>query len=403
MPPGYFAKTVITSSLLTLVIVFGLLITLRYALVDWIVGAIPQNTTSIVEQNVVVTHDEQIIDVIEKANRSVVSVIAVKEVPVYERFYEPFSPFGDFFGRSNEFMVPRQRQQGTEERVVGGGSGFIVSESGLIVTNKHVVSDTNARYSVTFYNGDIADVTVLARDDVLDVAILQVEDTEEIYEYLTFGDSDTLRLGQTVIAIGNALAEFNNTVSTGIISGLSRTIEARGRLGAVEQLDQVIQTDAAINPGNSGGPLLNIRGEVIGVNVATSIGADNIGFALPAKVIEQIVLSVVEIGIIERPFLGVRYTEVNSRLALELDLGVDYGAKIISSMNPDAPSVLPGSAADIAGIKEGDIIIAVDDRLLKDVSLAQVLRGKNVGQTISITVFRDGKNLKLEAELQVAP
>lgn len=333
--------------------------------------------------------DSQVIpEIVAAADPAVVSVVVTKDVPVYERYYEQLDPWGFFGG----FSVPRVREQGTEEREVGGGSGFIVSREGLIVTNRHVVSDTEARYSVLLNDGRSYEATVVARDPQLDIAVLEMDELpEEPLTALSFGDSETLQLGETVIAIGNALAEFRNSVSVGVVSGLSRSITARDAMGRSEQLDQVIQTDAAINPGNSGGPLLNLDGEVIGVNVATSRGAENISFALPAHVVAAVVESVQEYGEIVRPFLGVRYLMLNPEIAARNDLSVDYGALVLRGETAADLAVVPGSPADRAGITENTIILAVDGEELTDRSLASVLREKGVGETITLRLLQDGE------------
>ncbi len=333
--------------------------------------------------------DSQVIpEIVAAADPAVVSVVVTKDVPVYERYYEQLDPWGFFGG----FNVPRVREQGTEEREVGGGSGFIVSRDGLIVTNRHVVADTEARYSVLLNDGRSYEATVVARDPQLDIAVLAMDELpEESLTALTFGASEALQLGETVIAIGNALAEFRNSVSVGVVSGLSRSIVARDAMGRSEQLDQVIQTDAAINPGNSGGPLLNLDGEVIGVNVATSRGAENISFALPAHVVAAVVESVQEHGEIVRPFLGVRYLMLNPEIAARNDLSVEYGALVQRGETAAALAVIPGSPADRAGITENTIILAVDGEELTNRSLASVLREKRVGETITLRLLQDGE------------
>lgn len=340
-------------------------------------------------------------DMIERVIPAVVSVVVTKDVPVYERYFEEIDPWGFWGG----FSVPRVRELGTEERQVGGGSGFFVSADGLIVTNRHVVSDADARYSVLTNDGRVYEVDVLARDPHLDIAILQVRHLAagETVPYLSFGDSGKLRLGETVVAIGNALAEFRNSVSVGVVSGLSRSIVASDRRGHSERLDDVIQTDAAINPGNSGGPLLNVRGEVVGVNVATSHGADNIGFALPASVVFGVVNSVKETGQILRPFLGVRYQMITDRLKTHYNLSVDYGALILRGERPDELAVMPGSPADKAGLRENDIILALDGVSLRNRDLAQVLRTKQVGDTITLRVYQRGEMSELTLTLVAAP
>jgi S1-C subfamily serine protease len=338
-----------------------------------------------------------VVQSIDRVNPAVVSVLVTKDVPIYERYYESYSPPGPF----GSFSVPRVRENGTQEREVGGGSGFIVSNDGMIVTNRHVVSDMDARYSVLLNDGTSYAVEVLARDPQLDVAILQIsEPLEKSLTYASFGDSESLRLGETVIAIGNALAEFRNSVSVGVVSGLARSIVASDGMGGSEQLDQVIQTDAAINPGNSGGPLLNIEGEVIGVNVAVSRGADNIGFALPAHIVEQVVDSVREFGEIVRPYLGVRYVMLNQQIAEANDLGYDFGALVLSGDESNGSAVLPDSPAQRAGITAGTIILSVDGEELRNIDLATVLRGKRVGDEIVINLAKDGEEQIVRATLE---
>lgn len=227
------------------------------------------------------TQEQMIVDIVKRSQDAVVSVIATKDLPVLERsFVDPFQGFGfpnDFFGG---LQIPQYQQKGTEKREVSSGTGFIVSSDGLVLTNKHVVSDEKAEFTVLMNNGDKYPAKVLARDPMQDIAILKIEKTG--LSVLTLGDSDTIQTGQTVIAIGNALGEFRNTVSVGVISGMWRTITAQGG-GTMETLEDLIQTDAAINPGNSGGPLFNLAGEVIGINTAMSQSAQNIGFALPDR------------------------------------------------------------------------------------------------------------------------
>jgi S1-C subfamily serine protease len=389
------AKLVILSSLLTVCIIGAS----AYILRDTLSGFLLAQNSSEAQSHAAsaLTVEETVVQSIERVNPAVVSVLVTKDVPVYEQYYETFSPFGPYGG----FTVPRVRENGTQEREVGGGSGFIVGNDGMIVTNRHVVSDLDARYSVLLNDGTSYGVEVLARDPQLDVAILKInEPLEKSLSYVTFGDSESLRLGETVVAIGNALAEFRNSVSVGVVSGLARSIVASDGMGGSEQLDQVIQTDAAINPGNSGGPLLNINGEVIGVNVAVSRGADNIGFALPAHIVEQVVDSVREYGEIVRPYLGVRYVVLNEQLAEANDVAFDYGVLVVSGRSPEEPAVLPGSPAELAGIDEGTIILAVDGVELRGVELSTVLRGKRVGEEVELSVFQDGEQRTVRLTLQ---
>jgi serine protease Do len=246
---------------------------------------------------------------------------------------------------------------------------------------------------------------VLARDPQLDIAILQITDAplDTQFTYVTFGDSESLQLGQTVVAIGNALGEFRNSVSVGVVSGLARSITATDGQGKTEQLDQVIQTDAAINPGNSGGPLLNTQGEVIGVNVATSRGADNIGFALPAHVVAQVVASVAKYGMIVRPYLGVRYVMIDERIQLLNKLPVNAGALVARGETREELAVLPGSPADRAGITENDIILSIDGEELRNGDLAQALREKKVGETVTLEVLQKGEIKTIRIVLEQTP
>lgn len=228
--------------------------------------------------------------VVSRVTPSVVSIVISKDVPKLEVVY--VNPFGDDpFFKDFGVQVPVYRQKGTELQKVGAGSGFIVTADGYIVTNRHVVADTAATYTVLLANGTQKPARVVYRSPDQDVALVKIEGA---YTPLSFGDSAGLQLGQSVVAIGNALGEFNNTVSVGIISGLNRTIEAGDQRGASEKLTGVIQTDAAINPGNSGGPLINLSGQVVGVNVATVSGASSISFAVPSNAVKAVLQQVLK-------------------------------------------------------------------------------------------------------------
>lgn len=318
-----------------------------------------------------------------------------------ERFFES-SPFDDFFGTPFQFRVPQLRQRGTQPQEIGGGSGFLVSADGLIVTNKHVVADESASYTVFTNDGTKYEAEVIARDPANDIAVIKIKGSN--LPFLQFGNSDTLQVAQTAIAIGNALSEFRNTVSIGVISGLSRSIVAGDGFGQAEQLEQVIQTDAAINPGNSGGPLLNSAGQVIGVNVAVAQGSENIGFALPANTVKSVVESVQKTGKIVRPFLGVRYVQITPVLKERNKLPVDYGVLVSRGETPEDLAVLPGSAADKAGLVEGDIILEVDGKKLdENTSLAAIVRTKNVGDTVRLKVLSKGSEKEVTVKLQEIP
>lgn len=260
------------------------------------------------QENASLSYEEKVVKAVEKVSPAVVSIIVSKDLPVIEKYYEERNPFEGnsfferFFGDGFSYRVPQYRQKGTEEIEVGGGTGFIVSKDGLILTNKHVVSDKEAEYTVLANNGEKISAKVLARDPIWDIAILKID--KKGLPVVELGDSGNTKIGQSVIAIGNALGEFRNTVSVGVVSGLRRSITATSGRGEVEQLDELIQTDAAINQGNSGGPLLNIDGKAIGINVAMAQGAQNIGFALTIDKAKRDLEQVKQTGKITYPFLG---------------------------------------------------------------------------------------------------
>lgn len=336
--------------------------------------------------------DSTVVGVVESASPSVVSIIVSKDVPVVERYFRE-GPFG--------FRLPQQRQEGTQRRQIGSGSGFFVSEDGLIVTNRHVVSDEDASYSAVTSEGETYNLEVIGRDPFLDVAILKTQGGGD-FPALEFGNSDNLQPGETVIAIGNALGELRNSVSVGVVSGLSRSIVAGGLTGEGERLSQVIQTDAAINFGNSGGPLLGLSGQVMGVNVAIAQGSDNISFALPANLVKEVVDSVEEFGEIVRPFLGVQYLPITQEVAEARGLPVDRGALVVSSGS--SPAVVPGSAAAEAGIQNGDILLSFDgQQITADDELGIIIRNHQVGDTVSVTLLRGGEERQLEVELDRVP
>lgn len=357
-----------------------------------------------------IAQENLIVNAVKKANPAVVSIVITKDVPIIERYYEESpgisDPFGDFFGGSFfspfQFQTPKYREKGTEKKEVGGGSGFLVSQDGTIITNKHVVSDEKAEYTAFTNDGKKYNAKVIARDPVNDIAVLKIEGAK--FPYLDLGDSDSLQVGQTVIAIGNALAEFRNTVSVGVISGLSRSVIAGNGAGQTEQLEGVIQTDAAINPGNSGGPLLNSNGKVIGVNVAMASGSENIGFSLPINTIKSVIKSVKENGKIVRPYLGVRYTLINKSIKEKNNLSVDYGALVARGETKDDLAVMPGSPADKAGIVENDIILEVDGtKINEEKTLSYLVRNKNIGDSISLKILHKGEEKTVNVKLEEMP
>lgn len=343
---------------------------------------------------------------VQHANPAVVAIVISKEVPKYKTSYQQQAdPFAQFFGGASPFgniQIPVQTPDGTEKQKVGAGSGFIISPDGLIVTNKHVVADKTADYEVELSSGKKYSATVLARDPILDVAIMKI--TAYGLPYLTLGDSDSLKLGQSVVAIGNALGQFQNTISVGVISGLSRSITAGDGGGMSEALSHVIQTDAAINPGNSGGPLLNLSGNVVGVNTAIVQGSQNIGFALPINSIKSVIESVQKTGKIVRPYIGVRYQTVTPELKSANNLSVDYGVIVKGDGSKNLLAVIPGSPADKAGIVENDIILEIDGvKINADSDFAQTIRGHKVGDAVLLTVLSKGSQKKVTVVLEAAP
>lgn len=232
------------------------------------------------------SQDDLLTSAVAKAAPAVVSIVVSKDIPLLEvQYVNPFGNDPNF--RNFGFSVPTYRQVGTQKQQVGAGTGFIVRPNGYIITNRHVVNDTEAEYTALLSSGEQKSARVVYRDDTFDLAVLKMEGSG--YSALKLSNSSSVKLGQTVVAIGNALGEYSNSVSVGIISGLDRTIQAQDDLGRIETLEGVIQTDAAINRGNSGGPLLDLNGRVIGVNVAMSRAANDIAFAIPIDAVKSII------------------------------------------------------------------------------------------------------------------
>jgi serine protease Do len=337
------------------------------------------------------SREELIVNTVKEVSPSVVSIVVYEQVPVYEQYYSTVFP---------GIQIPQYRQNGTEKQETGSASGIIISSDGLILTNKHVVSQEDAEYAVLMNDGKEYDAEVMAQDPVQDLAVIKIKQEESTTEFpfVKLGDSDSLQIGQTVIAIGNALGEFGNTVSAGVVSGLNRTITASGS-GVTETIEGVIQTDAAINSGNSGGPLLNLSGEVIGINTAIVSGAQNIGFTIPINKAKKDIESVKNGGKIVYPFLGVRYVLLSADLQKENNLSVDYGAWVQKGSNGES-AVTPGSAAEKAGVKEGDIILEFNGEKIKtDNSLVTLIQKYNPGDKVSLKILRNGSELTLEATL----
>lgn len=322
------------------------------------------------ETQTILKEENAVIDVVEKASPSVVAIGATQKV------FNPFDPFS----------IPKSQNSTI-------GTGFVVSDKGIIVTNKHVVADSDVRYNVITKDGKKFEIRKIYRDPILDLAVVQIDGGG--LTVLNLGDSSKIKVGQTVIAIGNALGQFTNSVTTGIVSGLSRRVVAGDPYsGSAESLDNLIQTDAAINPGNSGGPLLNSSGQVIGVNVATTEGAQNIGFAIPIDSVKKIVDEFIQKGSVTRPFLGIKYRFISKDVAIMNE--VPQGAYV--------QEVVDNSAADKAGIKMGDIITKIDGNTVDSESkISETISGKAIGDKLNLNIWNDGKERSVIATLQELP
>jgi S1-C subfamily serine protease len=346
--------------------------------------SINQPQTPSPSQNIrIVSEESIIIDVVDRTSPAVVTVSITQTQRVGSMFeFNPFDPFSPFHGSG-------RTTQKVEQDI---GSGFIIDSNGLVVTNKHVVSDTQSAYRVITKDNKTYSVLKIYRDPANDLAILKINPPAGGLPVMQLGDSDKIKVGQLAIAIGTALGEFRSTVTTGVISGVGRGITAGDPMeGAAERLDNVIQTSAAINPGNSGGPLLNSSGQVIGINVAVSGEGQNIGFALPINVVKDAITNFNTTGQFNRPYLGVRYKIVTKDVAVLNE--IPEGAYIME--------VISGSPADKAGIKQDDIITKLDGVRLSgsNAELSKIIAKKKVGDTITLTVWRDGKEQTLNASL----
>ncbi|MBP9738114.1 trypsin-like peptidase domain-containing protein [Candidatus Saccharibacteria bacterium] len=328
------------------------------------------------QRQVIASEGEVIADIAQQVSPSVVSIVTEQQRVVN-------SYYGD-------------------KAITGqaAGTGLIVDTSGLILTNKHVVPEGTSSVKIVMSDGTVySDVTIVGRDPLNDIAVLQVKDPKN-FKSAVLGDSDIVRTGQKVIAIGNALGQFQNTVTSGIISGVGRPVEAGSEDGSgSEQLTNLFQTDAAINSGNSGGPLLNYDGEVIGINTAIAADAQNIGFSIPINEAKGAVTSVQKTGKLTRPLLGVKFMMITPELVGEKGLNVSKGAYI----STDSGSVVVAGPADKAGVRPGDIItkingLALDQRRPLD----SVISRYAPGDTVILTVVRDGKDVTLKATLAEA-
>ncbi|HZM64297.1 MAG TPA: trypsin-like peptidase domain-containing protein [Candidatus Saccharimonadales bacterium] len=293
----------------------------------------------------------------------------------------------------------------------GAGTGIILTEDGLIVTNRHVVPTGTTDVTITLADGtEYESVKIIGRtgsNDSLDIAFLKINDTKgKKLVPAIIGDSANTKVGDPVVAIGNALGQFQNTVTSGIISGYGRNIQASsGDGGEAGNLENLFQTDAAINPGNSGGPLVDLSGQVVGINTAVAAdGAQGIGFAIPINDIVGLIASVKEKGVLERPFIGVMYIPLTNDVAKAYGLNVTRGAYILPEAEAGGQTVLPGGPADKAGIKAGDIIIKIDDKSIdQNNSLSSLINKHRVNDVVKVSLLRDGKEQTVDATLGAAP
>lgn len=363
-------KTFLIGVMVGVIIVFSTVVGIAFDRIVGIKGLDKyfsrQNKTSIMTSN----EENMVINVTEKAGSGVVTVAVSAQRQVISPII--VDPFGNSFGS------PETKFESVQKDI---GTGFVVDESGLVVTNKHVVGDVSGAYKVISKDNTEYEVKNIYRDPVNDLAILKIEPKEkQKLEVLSMGDSGNLKVGQYVVAIGTALGEFRQTVTHGVISGLARGITAGDGMGA-ERLEDIIQTDAAINPGNSGGPLLSTSGEVIGVNVAVAGGAQNIGFAIPINVIKDSIENFKTTGQFNRPMMGVRYRMLDKDTAILNDL--PEGAYVVE--------VVPDSSAAKANIKRGDIVISIDGKKVKEIKggLAGVVTTHKIGDVVEVEYFRD--------------
>lgn len=359
-------------------IILAVLITAGGMAAAFLIGTNYRSNDLESKKQTVVQEGEVIADIAQKVGPSVVSIVTEQQSTVQSLYY------------GNQTRTAR-----------AAGTGVIIDSNGRILTNKHVVPESTSTVQVITSEGTrYKDVEVIGRDPLNDLAILKVKDPKN-FTAASLGDSDSVRTGQKVIAIGNALGQFQNTVTSGIISGIGKSVEAGDEDGqATEQLSNLFQTDAAINSGNSGGPLLNFNGEVIGINTAVAADAENIGFAIPVNEAKGIIDSVKTTGKLTRPFVGIQYIMLTPDLAEEQNLPVQKGALI----SAEADSVVAGSPAAKAGLKAGDIITNVNTVTLSDsISLASAIGRFKVGDTVELTIIRDGKEQKVTVTLEQAP
>jgi len=336
-------------------------------------------------ENITVKEDSAVVDAVKKDSPSVVSIVFTKDVEIVNPFsFDPFS--------APEKSVQRQQ---------GGGSGFVITSDGLIATNKHVASVEGAEYTVITQDGKKYKATILAKDPFNDFAILKID--AKNLPVMEYGDSDSLDVGQKVIAIGNALGEFQNTVTVGVLSGKERNLTASDQGGnGSEELEGLLQIDAAINQGNSGGPLVNLKGQIIGINTATAskTQAEGIGFAIPINSLKTAIDSVQKNGKIVRPYIGVRSALVDEKVAAIKGIEANKGALVMGDEANGVAAVSKGSPAESAGIKEGDVILKINnDQIGPGMSLRRLISKYRPGDEVTLRILRQGKEFDQKVKL----
>ncbi len=352
------------------------------------------------------SEEEAVISVVKMVSPSVVSIIVSKDISkMLDRTGPSIAPFDNFFefGFPNNFKFLPNQKKGSDmprgKQRIGGGSGFIISSDGLILTNRHVVVDNDADYTVLTNDGKEYKAKVLAKDSVNDLALVKI-DTKGLVP-VPLGDSSGIQIGQTAIAIGYALGEYKNTVTRGVVSGVNRVVQAEDGTGETEVIQEAIQTDAAINPGNSGGPLLNLAGEVIGINTAINSQGQSVGFAIPINIAKRSVESVKKYGKIIRPWLGVRYIPIDSTVKEKNNLSVDYGALIVGNSERKELGVIAGSPAQKGGLSEGDVILEVNKQKIDEGhSLAHEIAKYTPGDKVVLKVLSKGKEKEVTITLE---
>jgi len=337
-----------------------------------------------------------VVEIAKKVCPAVITVIVSKDLPRAENFYS--FPFG-----GKEYVMPKL-EKGEKSKLqktqIGGGSGFIISEDGYVFTSNHVVADTTADYTVILDPKHKYPAKILSRNPINDTAVLKITDGGKSFPYLNLANSNEIELGEEVLAVGNALGEFTDTLSVGIVSGLSRFITAFGGMDhQMQNLRGLIQTDAAINPGNSGGPLVNMEGKVIGINTAMIMGAQNIGFAIPINYAKKDWEEVKKFGKIIVPFLGIKYVLISKEMAEANKLPVEDGALVVREALGETP-VIKGSSADKAGIKEWDIILECNgEKITTKNPLAHILQKCKIGEVATFKILRDKKEMNLKVTM----